>query len=116
MAYSLTWNRTVNHKGQKDTNHPMDLDLEHDNKSFKFDAHTFKGEITDKTITRISRSTEPTDEILLNYDSNTSVRRPSGRHTRQSPKDDILAIVEQLQQANVYMFVPAFPSDRKSVV
>ena len=94
MAYSLTWNRTVNHKGQKDTNHPMDLDLEHDNKSFKFDAHTFKGEITDKTITRISRSTEPTDEILLNYDSNTSVRRPSGRHTRQSPKDDILAIVE----------------------
>lgn len=69
----------------------MDLDLEHDNKSFKTGAHIFKGEITDKTITRLNRSTEPTDEILLNYDSNTAVRRPSDRHTRQSPEDDILA-------------------------
>lgn len=83
MAYSLTWNRTVNHKGKKDTNHSMDLDLEHDNKSFKTDGHTSKGEITDKTITRISRSTASADEILLNYDSNTAVRRLSGRHTRQ---------------------------------
>lgn len=121
MAYSLTWNRTVNQKGQRDTNHPMDLDLEHDNKSFKTDAHTFKGEITDKTITRISRSTEPTDEILLNYGSNTAVRRPSGRHITQSPDDDILAVAEQLQQANVYMSVPgrshsAFPSIRRDLL
>ena len=95
----------------------MDLDLKHDNKAFKTDAHTFKGEITDKTITRISRSTEPTDEMLLSYDHNTAVRRPSGRHTTQSPEDDILAIVEQLQQAKVYKLVPgryhsAFPSIR----
>lgn len=42
----------------------------------------------------------------LNYVRNTAVRRPSGRQTRLSPEDEILAIVEQLQQANVYMLIP----------
>ena len=28
-AYELTWNRTVNCRGAVDTNHPNDLDIEH---------------------------------------------------------------------------------------
>ena len=39
LAYSLTWNRFVNHSGKVDANHPMDLDLEHDNKYFKNDIY-----------------------------------------------------------------------------
>ena len=31
LSYSLMWNRFVNHKGYLESNHPMDLDVEHDN-------------------------------------------------------------------------------------
>lgn len=52
MSYSHIWNRFVNHQGAIDTNHSMDLDIEHDNKSFKNDCHFYRGEITDKSIDR----------------------------------------------------------------
>lgn len=84
----------------------MDLDLEHDNKCFKNDICSYRGEITDKSIDRFSRSVKSTDEIILNYDKNTAVRKPSGRHTQKSPKDDGMVIVEQLREANVYDFIP----------
>ena len=36
------WNRFVNHKGYLESNHPMDLDVEHDNIAFKTDIHSFE--------------------------------------------------------------------------
>ena len=42
-TYRVTWNRTVNHRGAVDTNHPNDLDIEHQNKSFKDQAHSYRG-------------------------------------------------------------------------
>ena len=102
MAYSLTWNRFVNHKGQVDSNHPMDLDLEHDNKYFKTDIHSFRGEITDKSITRVSRSVEGSQAVLSSFDKSSSVAKPSGRHTQLSTKDDVLTLVEHLVQAQVF--------------
>ncbi|CAB4020327.1 PREDICTED: uncharacterized protein LOC107345372 [Paramuricea clavata] len=52
LARSLTCNRFVNHQGKLDTNFPMNLDVEHDNKAFKADIHSFKGEITVRSISR----------------------------------------------------------------
>ena len=92
VSYSLTWNRLVNHQGAIDTNHPMDLDIEHDNKNFKNDCHSYRGEITDKSIDRVSRSTEKSDSILYNFDEVTSVKRPSGRHTILSTEEDIMLL------------------------
>lgn len=102
MSYSLTWNRFVNHQGAPDTNHPMDLDIEHDNKSFKNDCHSYRGEITDKSINRVSRRTEKSDAILYNFDETTSVKRPSGRHTRMSTEEDIIVLVEHIKSADVF--------------
>ncbi|XP_056016751.1 uncharacterized protein LOC125676678 [Ostrea edulis] len=56
MACRLTWNRTVNHRGECDSNHPNDLDLEHCNKVFKDEAHSFRGTFTEKTVSRVRRS------------------------------------------------------------
>lgn len=39
VGLSLTWNRFVNHSGEVDAIHPMDLDLEHDNTYFKNDIY-----------------------------------------------------------------------------
>ena len=121
MAYSLTWNRFVNHKGQVDSNHPMDLDLEHDNKYFKTDIHSFRGEITDKSITRVSRRVEGSQAVLSSFDKSSSVAKPSGRHTRLSTKDDVLTLVEHLVQAQVFSYVPdrqhsAFPKMRHNLL
>lgn len=121
LSYSLTWNRFVNHKGLLDSNHPMDLDVEHDNKSFKTDIHSFRGEITDKSIARVSQSIEATNTILSSYDSSTSVRRPSGRHPKQTNEEDVKIIVEDLQQAEVYTYSPgrchrAFPNIKSNLL
>ena len=102
MSYSLIWNRLVNHQGAIDTNHPMDLDIEHDNKSFKNDCHSYRGEITDKSIDRESRSMEKSDAILYNFDKITSVKKPSGRHTRMSTEEDIMLLVEHIKPADVF--------------
>lgn len=97
MSYSLIWNRFVNHQGAIDTNHAMDLDIEHDNKSFKNDCHFYRGEITDKSIDRESRSMEKSDAILYNFDKITSVKKPSGQHTRMSIEEDIMLLVEHIK-------------------
>ena len=61
-AYELTWIRTVNHRGEVDTNHPNDLDIEHQNKIFKDQAHNYRGVFTEKAISRVSRSAVTTDK------------------------------------------------------
>ena len=114
LSHSLVWNRTVNSEGKADTNYPMDLAVEHDNKSFKADIHTYKGEITDKSIFRISHSTEPSEGILKSYDRSTRTKKPSGRHSNCSTEQDVLAIVEHLLDGDVYQKIPgrnhaAFP-------
>lgn len=121
LAYSLTWNRFVNHQGKLDTNFPMDMDVEHDNKAFKSDIHSFKGEITDKSIARVSHSTEPTDAIISSYDKCTRVRKPSGKHTVMTTDDDIMTLVEHLQEGEVYRKIPgryhnAFPSMKHDIL
>ena len=57
LAHSLTWNRFVNHQGKVDSNFPMDKEVEHDNLAFTTDIHGYKGEITEKSIARVSLST-----------------------------------------------------------
>lgn len=106
LSHSLVWNRTVNSQGKADTNYPMDLAVEHDNKSFKNDIHTYKGEVTDKSIFRISRSTEPSEGILTSYDRSTKAKKPSGRHTNCSTEQDVLAVVEHLLDGDVFQKIP----------
>jgi hypothetical protein len=115
LAHSLTLNRFVNHQGKVDTNFPMDLNVEHDNRAFKMDIHSFKGEITDKSISRVSHSTKPTDDILEAFDKATHVRKPSGKHTKMSTHDDVMALVDHFQEGDLYKRITgrkhmAFPS------
>lgn len=93
----------------------MDLEVEHDNKFFKNDCHSYRGEFTEKTVNRIGRSTESSEEITQNFDRTTSVRKPSGRHTRLSTEDDVKALVQHVCSSDVYKNIPgrvhsAFPT------
>lgn len=121
LAHSLTWNRFVNHQGKIDSNLPMDKEVEHDNLAFKTDIHSYKGEITDKSIARVSHSTSPTDEILSGFDKCTQIRKPSGKHTEVSTEGDISALVEQFLEADLYRKIPgrkhsAFPEMKHNLL
>lgn len=99
----------------------MDLEIEHENKIFKNDCYSYHGEITDKTITRVSRSTEASEAITNNFDKCTKVKRASGKHTEMTTQGDVLMIVEQLKQVDVYKNIPgrfytAYPSMRHNLL
>ena len=72
LAEQLTWNRFVNTSGTIDGNYPMDLDLEHDNRLFKDNVTTYHGKLTDAIVTRSCLSMGTLDEIIKNYDKQTS--------------------------------------------
>ena len=102
LAHTLMWNRTVNTEGKVNTNYPKDLDVEHSNKLIKQDLKTYRGEITEKTSTRISRSTDTTSKIAKRMDKITGVRKPSGKHTKRDVKDDVGLLVEQFHKARLF--------------
>ena len=115
MAHRLKWNRTVNHRGKRNTNHPNDLDLEHCNRIFKDEAHSFRGIFTEKTISRVSRSALCTDEIARNFDKQTHTKKASGIHTDKDMTEDVYMVVTQLLQQKVFKTVTgrshtAFPA------
>ena len=80
----------------------MDLDVEHDNKYFKNDCHSYRGEFTEKTINRIGRSTERSNQIVMNFHQTTSAAKPSGVHSRLSTEGDVKALVEPCQAVKYY--------------
>ena len=106
MAHRLIWNRTVNHRGKKNSNHPNDLDLEHCNRVFKDEAHSFRGIFTEKTISRVSRSALCTDQIVKRFDKVTNTKKASGVHTDKDITQDVLLIVTQLLQQQVFRSLP----------
>lgn len=121
LAHSLTWNRFVNHQGKVDSNFPMDKEVEHDNLAFTTDIHGYKGEITEKSIARVSLSTSPTDEILSCFDNCTQIQKPSGKHTEISTQGDINALVDQFLEADLYSTIPgrkhsAFPEMKHNLL
>ena len=56
-AENLVWNRFVNTQGDVDSNFPIDLYVEHQNLYLKRDVKTFRGDITDKTMTKFPNMT-----------------------------------------------------------
>ena len=83
----------------------MDLDVEHDNKYFKNDCHSYRGEFTEKTINRIGRSTERSNQIVMNFHQTTSAAKPSGVHSRLSTEGDVKALVEHVYSACQNSFI-----------
>ena len=106
LAHRLIWNRTVNHRGKSDSNHPNDLDLEHQNKLFKDQIHNYRGTFTEKSIARVSRSATVIDKMLTSYDKSVKVFKPSGEHTSANTEGDILTLIKSLEQRRVFDFVP----------
>ena len=106
MSYRLTWNRFANSQGFLHTNLPLDLDVEHNNKLFKNDIHTYRGELTDTTIHRVSRSLDISDAVIKSYAKCTGISMPSGQHTDVDFSADVALLTEQFCEAKIFDFTP----------
>ena len=106
IAHRLIWNRTVNHRGDRNWNHPNDLDLERCNKAFKEDAHSYRGVFTEKTISRVSHSALYLNDIAKQIDKTSHAFRQSGKHTEVDTSEDSFLLVRHFQAANISDRVP----------
>ena len=102
LAHQLIWNRTVNHRGKPDTNHPNDLDIEHQNKLFKDQIHSYRGVYTEKAISRVSPSVNTVDKVLKAYDKSVDVFRPCGLHTSANTEQDVYTLIQSFQKAELF--------------
>jgi hypothetical protein len=93
QAYRLMWNRSV--KG-KTVNVPLDLDLEHDNKTLKEQVKKLGRNLTEKAVTRICKFQFVNMEMLDNFDKCIKKMKKSGKHTVRSDSKDFAAILTVL--------------------
>ena len=105
-AFLFKWNRTVNHRGEENTNFPNDQDLEHQNAVFKNEAKTYRGKFTERTRKRVSQSAQATEDIVKNYDRVTHVFRPSGKHSLPDWSDDIEKLVNGMVPLDLFSCKP----------
>ncbi len=99
----------------------MDLEVEHDNKYFKDDICAYRGEITEKSVSRVSKNTQITESIIKNFDKITHIKCPSGVHTDASIQDDVMPLVDQFKGLELYRKIPgrhhtAFPKIKDNIL
>ena len=80
--------------------------MEHQNLIFKTEAKTYRGKFTAKTMKRVSKSAQATDEIAKNYDRVTKVFRPSGVHALPDWTKDIEKVVKNMKVKDLFVNKP----------
>jgi hypothetical protein len=79
-------------------------------------VHTYRGQFTDKTLARVSRSAAETQNVVDNYDMDSSLSKMKGVHKDRDRTADIHSLAKQLVDVgNVYANIPgrhhsAFPA------
>ena len=101
-AKRLVWNRTVNNKGGMGNNVFMDLDLEHDNHGLKDIKGVLGANISEDSVTRISRAFFKMKTSSDIHDNELGIKKVSGDHTKKDVKQDLLKIVKVLKEEKVF--------------
>ena len=98
----LVWSRFVNTKGKPGANKPCDLHTEHLNRTVKAALGTQSSNLKPSAINRIGRCAGPLDAVCQQFDSVSSVWKPSGKHCRASWKEDVIKIATKLREVQVF--------------
>lgn len=104
LAAQLKYDRFVNMKGKKDSNYPADLLVEHSNKEFKDNFSLFRGETTQKTLDRLSKSQTETQKILDNHQKEFATERFIGKHTYNKDlyEKDVKILYDSIRKLNAF--------------
>ncbi|VDI38279.1 Hypothetical predicted protein [Mytilus galloprovincialis] len=97
LGHQLVWNRTVNMKGENNSNIEMDLQMEFFNREFKESIKDAGGNITETTIARHSEMVG-VSKYLARFMSQVCNSAPHHNRTRTCIKreDDMIHLVDQL--------------------
>ena len=123
LAYELKWNRFVNNKGGMN-NIELDRCLEHRNKYVKEELKSLRGKLTEKSIDRVSKSYDKIRQIIQSFDLQTTIYKPSGKHSKPNWENDVKELAESF--SNAYLLgkkdgrehtrYPDFPSNLLNVL
>lgn len=105
LRCSVVWNRFVNNKGGSDSNLPVDLDVEHENKYFKERLTTYRGDYSQKSLDKISKANNITRMVIRNVAKSTNYYRTNA-HSNPPAHNDILKLVDHLHQENLWKEQP----------
>lgn len=88
VAAQLTWNRTVNTRGGNGRNIPVDLEMEHLNRTVKSYVSSLGSNVTESTIMQCGKSLNGIMDVCRNFDRENNISPESIEHTRSSTLAD----------------------------
>ena len=106
MSNQLIWSRTINVHGRPGKNIPMDLHMEHLNRELKLAISHLSSNVSEKAIQQIGMCLRLLTEIKKNYDENAGISPEFTHHSLQSCKRDLLLILKQLNDCNIFTELP----------
>lgn len=106
LSQSLVWNRSVNLRGNPDSNMPLDLHLEHLNGYFKGDLTSYRGVYTDARLMRISASCRTLKMIADSFDKQTKTFRKTGAHQKPDNTAQIDQLITVLRPLKPFSTIP----------
>lgn len=113
-AHQLKWNRSCSIRGGQGTNVPLDLHMEHLNRTFKEKIAHFSSSINESNVKRVSKVAREVDHILTTFDKTFSLKPQTSISQRPSHAQDLKRIVAELEDIRALLQVPkrshtAFP-------
>ena len=98
LKTQLLWGRCINIHGRKGKNIPVDLLMEHLNRTVKECIKSLGANQTDTAILKVSRALGTLLPVLNNFDSVNNVPEVSGIHTHKNPDKDVEIIEKELKK------------------
>ena len=106
VAQELIWCRTVNTRGGVGNNIPVDLFLEHLNRTLKDYLHGIGPNISEDTIVQASKSLKCLLNICTQFDQACNIKPKSIHHTKSSSETDRNKIIQELTESKVFDYIP----------
>ena len=106
LAHEITWCRFVSSRGGSGNNIPVDLYMEHLNRTLKDCLLGLGANISESTIIQISRSLSKLMAVSTHFDSECGVPKESIYHTCKDTSKDLQLVVDELQKSKVFDYIP----------
>ena len=107
LAAQMKWSRVVNTRGGAGNNLPVDLFMEHLNRSLKDYVKDLGANISKETILQRGKSLKGIYTVCSNFDETSEIHAESLHHTtKSSQKDEEIIIKEQSQTSRVFDYIP----------
>lgn len=103
LSEALVQQRFANTRGDAESNIPLDLIMEHQNRIFKSQLHVYRGEYSQSHLDKISLGSNLRDEAVLNYDRQYKYFISKGQGSPEMSRSDVRLLVELYKSADLFI-------------